>query len=511
LQEEYLVAYAIETHHITKVFGETVANDDINLPVIEGHIHAVLGENGAGKTTLMKILFGEERPTKGTIDIFGKPINLSSPAEALRHSIGFIHQHFTLVNEYTIGQNYALSIEPRKGLFFADYSDVNKKASEILNLLEMPLDLTVPVSNYSVEERQIIEIGKALYRGAQILILDEPTSVLTPQRISKLLDILKVLRQEGKTIIIITHKLEEALSISNEISVLHHGKLVATLPRDQVTREQLINLMVGEEPLIKVERQDHSFGDALLQIKNISIISNGSKVVKNVSLEVKRGEIFGLTGVGGNGQAELVEGLVGLRRLDEGEIIFDNYNVSGWNIRKRRLHGYAYVPENRITRGAAPTLSLIDNLVMGHHYLSGFHQGLVLKEQKIREYSTQTVKDFDIIAGSLMQNAGSLSGGNLQKLIIGREFSFNSPFMVVAYPSQGIDIRTTKYVHSELLRRRDQGCAILLVSGDLDEIFNLSDRIGVMYSGELVAITRPEETNRFELGQFMLGARRNKS
>ena len=503
------MAYAIETHQITKVFGETIANDDINLSVIEGHIHAVLGENGAGKTTLMKILFGEEKPTKGTIDIFGKPANLSSPAEALRLSVGFIHQNFTLVNEYTIGQNYALSIEPRKGVFFVDYSDVNKKVKEILELLEMPLDLTVPVSNFSVEERQIIEIGKALYRGAQILILDEPTSVLTPQRIAKLLDILKVLKQEGKTIIIITHKLEEALSISDEISVLRHGKLVATLPRNEVDTERLINMMVGEEPLIKVERQEHTFGEALLQLKNVSISSNGAKAVKHVNFEVKRGEIFGLTGVGGNGQGELVEGLVGLRALDEGEIIFDNKNVSSWSIRDRRKNGYAYVPENRITRGVASALSLTDNLVMGHHYLSGFHQGLVLKQQKIREYSNGIVKDFDIVAGSLEQNSGSLSGGNLQKLIIGREFSLNSPFMIVAYPSQGIDIRTTKYVHSELLRRRDQGCAILLVSGDLDEIFSLSDRIGVMYSGELVAITRPQETNRFELGQFMLGSRRN--
>ena len=508
-QEELFVSYAIETHQITKVFGETKANDNINLSVIEGHIHAVLGENGAGKSTLMKILFGEEQPTQGTIDIFGKPAKLSSPAEALRLSVGFIHQNFTLVNEDTIGQNYALSIEPRKGLLFVDYSNVNKKAKEILDLLDMPLDLTVPVGKFSVEERQIIEIGKALYRGAKILILDEPTSVLTPQRIEKLLDILKVLKQEGKTIILITHKLEEALSISDEISVLHHGKLVATLPRSQVNSEQLIKLMVGEEPLIKVERQEHTFGDPLLRLKNVSISGTGSKAVKNISFEVKRGEIFGLTGVGGNGQSELVEGLVGLRPLSEGEIYFNDQNVSGWNIRKKRQNGYAYVPENRITRGVAPSLSLIDNLLMGHHYLNGFHRGLVLKQQNIHDYSNKIVKDFDIVAGSLEQNSGSLSGGNLQKLIIGREFSLDSPFMIVAYPSQGIDIRTTKYVHSELLRRRDQGCAILLVSGDLDEIFNLSDRIGVMYSGELVAITCPEETNRFELGQFMLGSRRN--
>jgi len=503
------VAYAIETHQITKVFGETVANDAIDLSVIEGHIHAVLGENGAGKTTLMKILFGEEQPTRGTIKIFGELVNLTSPAEALKHSVGFIHQHFTLVNEYTIGQNFALGIEPHKGLFFSDYNGVNRKAKEILDRLEMPLNLTTPVGKFSVEERQIIEIGKALYRGAQILILDEPTSVLTPQRIAKLLDILRVLKQEGKTIIIITHKLEEALEISDEISVLHHGKLVATLPREQVTREELINMMVGKEPLIQVERQEHTFGEPLVCLKNVSIARRGSMAVKHVSMEVRRGEIFGLTGVGGNGQGELVEGLIGLRSLSEGHIIFDQKDVTDWNIRRRRMSGCAYVPENRMTRGAATTLSLSDNLIMGHHYLEEFHHGLMLKQQKVRDFSNQIIQDYDIVASSLEQKSGSLSGGNLQKLIIGREFSLNTPFMIVAYPSQGIDIRTTKYVHSELLRRRDQGCAILLISGDLDEIFSLSDRIGVMYSGELVAITRPGETNRFELGQYMLGSRRN--
>ncbi len=503
------MAYAIETHQITKVFGDTVANDHINLSVAEGHIHAILGENGAGKTTLMRMLFGEERPSEGTIDIFGKPVNIINPAEALRHSVGFIHQHFTLVNEYTIGQNYALGIEPHKGLFFSDYRDVDIKIKEILSLLDMQLDLTVPVGTFSVEERQIIEIGKALYRGAKILILDEPTTVLTPQRIEKLLEILKALRNEGKTIIIITHKLEEALAIADEVSVLRHGKLVSTLPRSKVSREQLIRMMVGEEPLINVEKVKHPDGDPLLQVKNLSVMVNSSEMVKNVNFDVKRGEIFGLTGVGGNGQSELIEALVGLRSGCEGEILLNGQNVTSWNIRQRRLSGMAYVPENRITRGTAVTLSVLDNLLMGHHFLSEFHKGPFLKPDKIREYARSIVKDYDIVTSSLELNAGSLSGGNLQKMILGREFSLNSPFLIVAYPSQGIDIRTTKYVHSELLRRRDQGCAILLVSGDLDEIFNLSDRIGVMYSGELVAITRPEETNRFELGQYMVGSRRN--
>lgn len=503
--------YAIETCQITKVFGDTVANDCINLSVVEGHIHALLGENGAGKTTLMKILFGEEQPTAGEIKIFGKPVNIHNPAKALELSIGFIHQNFTLVNEFTIAQNFALGIEPRKKLLFSDYEKVNKKAKEILDLLDMPLRLDVPVGSFSVEERQIVEIGKALFRGAQILILDEPTSVLTPQKIEKLLGILRKLRQDGKTIVFITHKLEEAFSIADEISVLRKGVLVATQPKVQVTQEQLIRLMVGEEPLITIQKEEHAYGKALVQVDNLSVTAGGRRVVKNVSFAIRRGEIFGLTGVGGNGQAELVEALAGMRQASEGVIRFDGKNVVNWNIRKRRLVGMAYVPENRITRGAAISLSVLDNLVMGHHYLPEFHQGLLLKQNKMQSYAKNIIQEYEVVCSSLEINADSLSGGNLQKLIIGREFSLNTPFLIVAYPSQGIDIRTTKYVHSELIRRRGEGCAILLVSGDLDEIFNLSDHIGVMYSGELVAITRPGETNRFELGQYMVGSRRNHS
>ncbi len=502
------MANAIETHQITKVFGDNVANDHINLSVVDGHIHAILGENGAGKTTLMKILFGEERPSEGTIDIFGKQVEILKPADALNHSIGFIHQHFTLVNEYSIGQNYALSIEPTKGVFFSDYEKVNKKVKGILEMLGISLDLKAPVGTFSVEEKQIIEIGKALYRGAQILILDEPTSVLTPQKIEKLLDILRILRKEGKTIIMITHKLEEALAIADEITVLRHGKLVATLPRNKVTKDELVRMMVGNEPLVSVEKDKHPFGDSLLQVNDVSVIVNGSNPVRKVTFDVKKGEIFGLTGVGGNGQAELVEAIIGMRQVSEGKIVFNGKTIERCSIRERRLQGMAYVPENRMARGVATALPVSDNLIMGHHYRNQFRSGPVLRSAKIHDYAIRVIEEYEVATTSLDLNAGSLSGGNMQKLIIGREFSMNTPFMIVAYPSQGVDIRTTKYIHSELLRRRDAGCAILLISGDLDEIFSLSDRIGVMYSGELVAITRPEETNRFELGEYMLGSRR---
>lgn len=503
------MVYAIETNQITKVFGDTIANDRIDLQIIEGHIHAILGENGAGKTTLMRILFGEERPTEGTLRVWGEPVRIDSPAEALRLSIGFIHQNFTLVDEFTIGQNFALGIEPRKKLILADYDAVNKRALEILELLDMPLRLDVPVGALSVEERQIVEIGKALYRGARILILDEPTSVLTPQKIEKLLDILRRLRQEGKTIIMITHKLEEAFAVADEISVLRKGSLVATLQRAAVDKDQLIRLMVGEESLSAVEKNPARVGEVLLEVRDLSVRAGGRDLVWRVSFEIRRGEIFGLTGVGGNGQEELVEALVGMRQAGEGDIRFNGTSVMKWDIRKRRLNGMAYVPENRIARGTAVSLSILDNLSMGHHYLPGYRRGLILKYKKLAAYARGIIEQYDVVAGSLEVHAGSLSGGNLQKLVIGREFSMNTPFLVVAYPSQGIDIRTTKYIQSELIRRRDSGCAILLVSGDLDEIYSLSDRIGVMYSGELTTITTPGNTSRFELGQYMVGARKD--
>ncbi len=362
------MAIAVEMRRITKVFDNLLANDKVDLVVKEGHIHALVGENGAGKTTLMKMLFGEEKPNEGNISIFGKQRIIASPADALQLSLGFIHQHFTLVNEFTIGQNFALGIEPRRGLFFSSYGEVNKKAKKILDLLDMPLSLDSPAGAFSVEEQQIIEIGKALYRGAKILILDEPTSVLTPQRIEKLLEILRVLRKEGKTIILITHKLDEALSVADEITVLRKGRLVATLPRDQVNREQLVQLMVGEEPLINIKRSSSSKGDVLVQVKDLTVTTRGIKVVKNVTFNIHSGEIFGLTGVGGNGQAELVEAMAGLRPASQGEVIYKGQDITGWDIRKRRLNGFAYVPENRMTRGSAVGLSVIDNLIMGHQY-----------------------------------------------------------------------------------------------------------------------------------------------
>lgn len=499
---------AIETIQLTKNFNDVLACNSIDLQVQRGEIHALLGENGAGKTTLMKMLFGEVQPTSGSIKINGEEIAITSPAIALGLSIGFIHQHFTLVDEFTIGQNFALGIEPIKNRIFTDQSLINEKSKKVLDQLDIELPLDVPVGNFSVEERQIIEIGKALYRGADILILDEPTSVLTPQKIEKLLMILRKLKSEGKTIIIITHKLEEALSVADQISVLRKGELVGTLSRGDTSCDEIIKLMVGAEVVETTKKNQNPVGKTFLRLEGITVTAEGRDLLKNVSLEIARGEIFSLTGVGGNGQAELVEVITGLRKPTSGEVWFDDKNVTNWDIRKRRLGGIAYVPEDRLQRGSATTMPVLDNIVMGHHYRGGFRQGAVINHNKWDSFSRDIISKFDVVCSSLEIMAGSLSGGNLQKLVIGRELSMNATLLIVAYPSQGIDIRTTNYVQSELIRHRDAGCAILLVSGDMDEIFKLSDRIGVMYSGELVAICNPEEIDRFGLGQYMVGLRR---
>lgn len=500
------MTYMIETRNITKWFGQTLANDRINLSVKKGHIHAVLGENGAGKSTLMKMLYGEEQPNEGEIFINGESKKLI-PATAIKLGIGLIHQHFMLIREYTIPENYSLGNEPTKFKLFTDYKPVEKEAAGVLERLGLPLDMSVPVGHFSVEEQQIIEIGKALYRGAEILILDEPTSVLTPQKIEKLLELLRSLRNEGKTIILITHKIQEALAVADEITVLRKGKLVATLPRSEADKDKLVELMMGSKPLKKVARETTS-GEAYARISNLSVKNQrGQKTVKDVSFNIARGEVYGITGVGGNGQAELVEALIGLSPVEDGEIWLGESLITNYGLGKRRLSGISYVPEDRIHRGSCVDLSVLDNIIMGHHRRENLSNGLFINYGKSRQVSEGLVKEYDIVLDTIDAKAGSLSGGNLQKVVIAREFSFDADFMIIAYPSQGIDIRTTNFVHSEIIRRRNEGIAILLITGDLDEVFALSDRVGVMYGGELVFETRTEDTDRFELGQYMTGAR----
>jgi simple sugar transport system ATP-binding protein len=494
---------------ITKRFGQTTANDDLHLVVQDAHIHAILGENGAGKTTLMRILFGEEQPDEGIIRLFGRDVTLSSPAEAIRQGIGLIHQNFMLIDEFTIPENFALGMEPTYKHIFCNYKPVREGANAVLESLDLPLDLNLPVGRFSVEEQQIIEVAKALYRGARVLILDEPTSVLTPQKVEKLLQTLLRLKEEGKTIILITHKLEEALAVADEITILRKGKRIATLPRAEADRDLLVSMMVGTKTVFAISRESGQPGAPLLSVRAISASRAGRRVVKNISLEVRRGEIFGLTGVGGNGQSELVEALVGLRQIDEGEILLGDQRIDDWDVRRRRKGGLAYVPEDRMHQGLAIPLSVLDNLIMGHHTSAKMRQGLRLRYGRAHGQARNLIEKYGIISDSEDAPARSLSGGNLQKLIIAREFAFNADLLIVAYPSQGIDIRTTSFVHKELLRLRDEGHAILLVTGDLDEVLAMSDRIGVMFSGELVAVVSAENVSRMKLGQYMTGVLRD--
>lgn len=491
---------------VTKRYGPVVANDDVTLNIEKGEIHGILGENGAGKSTLVRILYGVERPDSGTILLRGEKVDIPNSATAIDYGIGLVHQDFMLINDYNIPENFSLGAETTRAGILVNFSDAEARAREVLELLGIDLPLDVPVGNFSVEERQIIEIGKALYRGAEILILDEPTSVLSPQKIETLFRILEKLRDEGKTIVLITHKLAEVFRIVDRLSVLRRGRHISTLSRTETTPEEVIRMMVGEGTVLDIARPSSRLGEACLSVKDVSLINKGQTLLENVSFDVHEGEIFALTGVGGNGQAELVDIIMGLAPFYAGEIRMAGNQLNGRDVQQRRATGMAYVPEDRVRRGSAGSLSVLDNLIMGHHRHAPIRSRAGIRDKEATRFSEALVKKYGIVIGSLQDPAGTLSGGNLQKLIVARELTFNAHFLLIAYPSQGIDLRTTSFIYNELLARRNAGCAILLVSGDLDEVMALSDRIGVMYRGKLVTVTTPAETTHFQLGQWMTGA-----
>lgn len=496
----------LELRDITKRYGPLLANDHISFSIALGKIHAVVGENGAGKTTLMRILYGEESADEGAILLRGRPISIPNPAAAIRLGIGFVHQKFMLIEPYSIVENFALGAELRRAGFFTDYTVTRSQARQILDRLGMDLPLDVPVGRLSVEERQIIEIGKALYRGADILILDEPTSVLSPQKIENLLRILDMLRSEGKTIVLVTHKLAEVFKVADNISVLRRGQHVGTVRREDATTDEIVAMMVGERTVLQVERSPAKAGQACLSIRDVVLEENGQRLLDHVTFDVHAGEIFALTGVGGNGQTELVEVIMGLRPLTMGHIVVNGCSVTRSNIKQRREAGMAFVPEDRYGHGSSGAQSVRDNLIMGHHRRPSLRDWAGINYRAANDFARERVNSFGIVINSLNSPAQELSGGNLQKLIVARELAFGTSVIVVAYPSQGVDIRTTYFLYDQLLRRRDEGCAILLISGDLDEVFALADRIGVMARGRLVTVTIPDETSPIELGRWMTGS-----
>lgn len=501
--------YVVEMREIRKEFPGVVACDDINFQVKKGEIHALLGENGAGKSTLMNILFGLYQPDNGEIYLHGKKVNVANPNIANDLGIGMVHQHFKLVHNFTVTENIILGLEPTRAMMI-DIRTASARISELSKQYGLNVDPDAKISDVSVGMQQRVEILKMLYRDAEILIFDEPTAVLTPQEVRELMKIMRSLIDEGKTIILITHKLREIMAIADRCTVIRWGKLVGTVKVSETTEEKLAEMMVGRKVLFEIKKKEAHLGEEILKIENLSVLSSsGAPGLKNFSLGVKCGEIVGLAGVDGNGQAELVEAIIGLRSIESGKIIVHGTDVSSFPVRERIKKGMAHIPDDRHKHGLILDYTLQENLVLKNYYLEPFSRRGFLNWDLIREHASRVIKDFDVRAGEGPDSsARSLSGGNQQKAIVGREIDGNPEILIAVQPTRGLDVGAIEYIHKRLIEQRDQGKAVLLISLELDEILDLSDRIAVINSGELVGLVNAAETNENEIGLMMAGVKR---
>jgi len=496
----------IEMRGIRKEFPGILANDDISISLRKGEILALLGENGAGKSTLMSILFGLYKPDRGKIFVGGREVSISSPTQASALGIGMVHQHFKLVHNFTITENIVLGIEPRRGLGM-DLTSSSRRIKQLSEHYGLNVDPDAKIEDVSVGMQQRVEILKMLYRNTEILIFDEPSAVLTPQEINDLMGIMRNLINEGKSIILITHKLKEIKSIADRCTVIRRGRLVGTVNVDETSTKEMARMMVGREVLFTLDKKENNPREMVLEIRNLNVINRrGIRSVKNFSLGVRKGEILGLAGVDGNGQTELVEALTGLTRVESGEIFINGKNVTNTSVRERIDRGGAHIPEDRQKRGLVLDYSLEDNFILENHVHPRFNRYGFLKRSAIRVNSEKIVKDFDVRAGQGgLTLARSLSGGNQQKAIVGREISHNPDLLISVQPTRGLDVGSIEYIHRRLIEQRDSGKAVLLVSLELDEIFGLSDRIAVISHGELVGLVQAEDVDENEVGLMMAG------
>ncbi len=498
---------ALEVRGITKRFPGVLANDHIDFTLRRGEIHALLGENGAGKTTLMNIIYGLYRPDEGEIYVNGQRVEIHSPSDAIRLGIGMVHQHFMLVPTLTVAENVMLGHEVSRGPLL-DRRRARERILELSRQYGLVVDPDAYVQDISVGHQQRVEIIKALYRGADILILDEPTSVLTPQEAEDLFEVMRSLAAQGKSIIFITHKLKEVLAVADRISVLRAGRLVGTTTPDQATEASLAAMMVGREVLLTVDKRPAQPGEEVLRVEDLRVLDDrGLVAVDGVSLSVRAGEILGIAGVQGNGQTELVEALTGLRPVESGRIVINGQEVTGRPPRAITEAGSAHVPEDRQRDGMVGSYTVADNLVLNTYYRPPFARGIVRDEQQVAQFAQRLVEQFDIRTPSIYALASTLSGGNQQKMIVAREFSRPVALLIAAQPTRGIDVGAIEFIHQQIVRLRDEGAAVLLVSAELDEIMALSDRIAVMYRGQLIAEVPAEEATREQLGLLMAGVR----
>ncbi len=502
-------APVLEARGISKRFPGVVANEDINLRLYPGEILALLGENGAGKSTLMNIIYGLYRPTEGEILVKGQPVKMNNPNHAIQLGIGMVHQHFQLVPVMTVAENVMLGSESvRNGLL--DTRSVGARIRELSDRYGLSVDPNALVEDLPVGTRQRVEIVKTLYRNADILILDEPTAVLTPQEIDGLFEIMELLKNQGKSIIFITHKLKEVLRVADRIVVLRDGKVAGEADPKTATQGSLAAMMVGREVILTVEKGDARPLGPVLEVNDLTARNDlGEPALRGLTFDVRAGEILGVAGVQGNGQTELVEVLTGLRPAQSGTIHIDQVDMTHAGPRRVTAQGQScHVPEDRHSYGMVDTYSVAHNLVLNTYYLPPFAQGWTIREQAIREHAETLVDQFDVHTPSVETLAGNLSGGNQQKMVVAREFSRPVKLLIAAQPTRGIDVGSIEFIHKQIVAKRDEGVAVLVVSAELDEILALSDRIAVMYKGEIVAILPRAAATREELGLLMAGVHR---
>jgi len=502
--------YVIEMNHIRKEFPGIVANDDITLQLKKGEIHALLGENGAGKSTLMSVLFGLYQPEAGTIRKDGKEVKINNPNDATALGIGMVHQHFKLVDVFTVMDNIILGAETTK-LGFLQKKEAKKKVQELSERYGLKVDVDAKVENITVGMQQRVEILKMLYRDNDILIFDEPTAVLTPQEIDELMEIMRGFAREGKSILFITHKLNEIMAVADRVTVLHKGKYIGTVNTKDVTKQELSTMMVGRPVQLEVNKQEAKVGETVLSVKDLTVPSKLHKndAVRGVSFDVRQGEIVCIAGIDGNGQTELIHGITGLEKVSSGSIILCGQEISGASIKKKSEAGMSHIPEDRHKHGLVLDYSLEQNMVLQKYKEPRFQNHGFIKFGEVRTYAEGLIEEYDVRSGQgPVTRARSMSGGNQQKAIIAREIDRDKPLIIAVQPTRGLDVGAIEYIHGQLVAERDKGKAVLLVSLELDEVMSLSDRILVMYEGEIVGELDPKKTDANELGLYMSGAKR---
>jgi ABC-type uncharacterized transport system ATPase subunit len=495
---------ALEMRGITKRYPGVIANDHIDLDVRRGEIHALLGENGAGKTTLMNVLYGLARPNEGQILLDGKPVEIAGPSDAIARGISMVHQHFMLVPVLSVAENVVLGSETMANRLFLDRREANKRIAELANRFGFALDPETKVGSLSVGQQQRVEILKALYRDAQILVLDEPTAVLTPQETDEIFALLRRLAADGRSIIFISHKLYEVLAVADRITVIRRGRVIGERKPSETTEAELAELMVGREVELTVDRGVSHAGVPMLQVEDLRVADDRRReVVPGATLQIRAGEILGIAGVAGNGQDELVEALIGLRRPSAGKVTLDGRDVTGFSPRAMNEAGVGYVPGDRHRFGLILSFPLYDNLVLTSYYRPPYARGFLREDAAVLESADAQVERFDIRVPSSTVATATLSGGNQQKVVVAREFDRPLKLLVLDQPTRGLDVGSIEFIHRQIIAKRDAGTAVLLVSAELDEVMEISDRIAVMYRGRIVAELDGRTADKSQVGLLM--------